>query len=87
MLMIIPLAGVVRQGCQAAAPVASLEAINKVRAYTDEVVCLQTLEFFYAVGQFYLSFPQVDDDEVIALLRSDENTRPQSIDDAAEPSG
>lgn len=70
-----------------AAPIASLEAINKVHAYTDEVVCLQTLEFFNAVGQFYRSFPQVDDAEVIALLRSDGNQRAQSMGGAAERSG
>jgi predicted phosphoribosyltransferase len=52
-----------------AVPVASLDAVSKVRAYADEVVCLQTPEIFYAVGQFYRSFPQVDDSEVIALLR------------------
>ena len=51
-----------------AVPVASLEAIEKVRAYADEVVCLETPGFFYAVGQFYRSFPQVDDAEVVAQL-------------------
>jgi predicted phosphoribosyltransferase len=51
-----------------AVPVASTEAVAKVRAYADEVVCLQTPAFFHAVGQFYRSFPQVGDDEVIALL-------------------
>jgi predicted phosphoribosyltransferase len=52
-----------------AVPVASTEAVEKVRGYADEVVCLQTPDFFYAVGQFYRSFPQVDDETVIALLR------------------
>jgi predicted phosphoribosyltransferase len=33
------------------------------------VVCLQTPTFFYAVGQFYRDFGQVDDSEVVALLR------------------
>jgi len=53
-----------------AVPVASVEAVQKVRQYADDVVCLQVPEFFHAVGQFYRSFPQVDDSEVIALLRS-----------------
>ena len=53
-----------------AVPVASAEAVYRVRGYADEVVCLHTPEDFRAVGQFYRSFPQVDDDEVIALLRS-----------------
>jgi predicted phosphoribosyltransferase len=53
-----------------AVPVASVEAIGKVREHADEVVCLQIPEAFYAVGQFYRSFPQVDDEEVIATLRA-----------------
>jgi predicted phosphoribosyltransferase len=36
----------------------------------DEVVCLQAPVNFQAVGQFYRHFPQVDDKEVIALLRA-----------------
>jgi predicted phosphoribosyltransferase len=31
-------------------------------------VCLDAPEGFYAVGQFYRSFGQVDDSEVTALL-------------------
>ena len=56
-----------------AVPVASAEALDKVRAYADEVVCLQVPEYFYAVGQFYRSFPQVDDDAVVALLRAEDD--------------
>ena len=52
-----------------AVPVASHDALVKVRTYTDEVVCLQVPDFFYAVGQFYRHFPQVSDAEVVALLR------------------
>ena len=53
-----------------AVPVASPEAAAKVRAHADEVVCLDTPEFFHAVGQFYRDFRQVEDSEVIALLRA-----------------
>jgi predicted phosphoribosyltransferase len=53
-----------------AVPVASLEAVAKVRAHADEVVCLDTPEYFHAVGQFYRDFRQVEDREVIALLRA-----------------
>ncbi|HEX7272677.1 MAG TPA: phosphoribosyltransferase [Casimicrobiaceae bacterium] len=53
-----------------AVPVASEEALEKVRAKADEVVCLHVPPFFYAVGQFYDDFPQVSDDEVISLLRT-----------------
>jgi putative phosphoribosyl transferase len=53
-----------------AVPVASEEALEKVRAYADEVVCLDAPAFFYAVGQFYRQFSQVTDDEVVAQLRT-----------------
>lgn len=52
-----------------AVPVASPEAIERVRPHADEVVCLHALPGFYAISQFYRSFPQVEDDEVVAILR------------------
>lgn len=52
-----------------AVPVASRESVELVRPYADEVVCLATPEGFRAVGQFFRDFRQVEDDEVIALLR------------------
>ena len=51
-----------------AVPVAPPDTLAKVKPYADEIVCLSAPEMFYAVGQFYTSFPQVSDDEVIALL-------------------
>lgn len=52
-----------------AVPVAPAETLAKVAPYADEMVCLDTPEAFYAVGQFYQSFPQVSDEEVIELLK------------------
>lgn len=52
-----------------AVPVASQEAVRLVGEHADEVVCLDTPRRFRAVGQFYGSFPQLEDDEVVALLR------------------
>jgi predicted phosphoribosyltransferase len=52
-----------------AVPVAPAETVEKIRPYADEVVCLSTPMFFQAVGQFYADFPQVDDAEVIDILR------------------
>lgn len=52
-----------------AVPVAPPETLDKVADMADEVVCLEAPEFFQAVGQFYQHFPQVDDDEVIAILK------------------
>ncbi len=54
-----------------AVPVAPPDTLEKVRPYADEMVCLSAPDAFFAVGQFYQSFPQVSDDEVIELLRSD----------------
>jgi len=48
----------------AAAP----ESLEKVRPYCDEVVCLSAPPEFHAVSQFYASFPQVEDEEVMRLL-------------------
>jgi predicted phosphoribosyltransferase len=57
-----------------AVPVASPEAVAKVREHADEVVVLQTPDVFHAVGQFYERFPQVDDEEVIGSLESTSGT-------------
>ncbi len=51
-----------------AVPVASVEGIERVRHLADEVVCVDYPAEFVGVGQFYGSFPQVSDSEVIALL-------------------
>jgi putative phosphoribosyl transferase len=53
-----------------AVPVASEESIRLVRPYADEVVALQVPRRFAAVSQFYRWFPQLEDEEVIALLRA-----------------
>ena len=60
-----------------AVPVASPDAVARVRAYCDDVVCPHVAADFYAVGQFYRHFPQVTDDEVVALLQA-----PRAIDAA-----
>lgn len=54
-----------------AVPVAPPDTAARVRDFCDELVCLETPVDFYAVGQFYRSFPQVGDDEVVALLAGD----------------
>ncbi len=51
-----------------AVPVASPDSLEKIKPYADEVVCLDAPWGFHAVGQFYRSFPQVEDEEVLALL-------------------
>jgi len=51
-----------------AVPVAAPESLETVRPYADELVCLEAPQQFFAVGQFYRTFEQVEDDEVVRLL-------------------
>ncbi len=51
-----------------AVPVAPAESLEQIRPYADEVVCLETPRDFYAVGQFYREFGQVEDEDVVRLL-------------------
>ncbi len=44
------------------------QAVQQLRSVADEVVCPWTPRHFDAVSRFYASFPQVGDDEVVALL-------------------
>jgi predicted phosphoribosyltransferase len=48
--------------------VAAPDSLEKVRIHADEVVCLDAPDFFHAVGQFYRTFGQVEDREVVAAL-------------------
>ena len=53
-----------------AIPVSPIETLKKISELADEVICLETPTNFQAVGQYYVSFPQVEDDEVIRILQS-----------------
>jgi predicted phosphoribosyltransferase len=54
-----------------AVPVAAAETLPKLKHYADEVVCLETPLGFHSVGQFYRDFRQVEDAEVVALLKGE----------------
>jgi predicted phosphoribosyltransferase len=54
-----------------AVPVAAPDSLERVRPYADEMVCLEAPEPFIAVGRFYHHFPQVEDEDVVALLAQD----------------
>ncbi len=45
------------------------DTLEKVAALADETVCLEVPDVFFAVGQFFRNFDQVEDDEVTTLLR------------------
>lgn len=47
-----------------AVPVAAPDTLEAIRSLADDVVCYQAPENFHAVGQFYLDFPQIGDDQV-----------------------
>jgi putative phosphoribosyl transferase len=51
-----------------AVPVAPAPAIPNLAREVDELVVLATPEPFFAVGQWYQRFDQVEDDEVVELL-------------------
>jgi predicted phosphoribosyltransferase len=52
----------------AAVPVAPPYTPQDLKPKVDEVVILATPSLFFGIGQFYLDFAQVDDDEVIECL-------------------
>lgn len=52
----------------AAIGVAPPESLAAIQKEADEVVCLQSPEEFYAVGQFFEDFSEVTDDMVVAAL-------------------
>jgi predicted phosphoribosyltransferase len=52
-----------------AVPVASPDRLREVQEGCDEVICLLKPRLFWAIGQFYADFGQIDDREVIELLR------------------
>ncbi len=51
-----------------AVPVGSREACMELRRVADDVFCMTRPVEFWAVGQFYMRFEQVPDDEVRRLL-------------------
>lgn len=59
----------------AALPVGPEDTVLKLSKYCDEIICLRVPPFFQAVGQFYLSFEQVNDEELVDLLKQDIKNR------------
>lgn len=59
-----------------AVPVAAPDSLKRVEELADEVICLEAPADFYAVGQFYRKFDQVEDEEVISMLRRYSQTHP-----------
>jgi putative phosphoribosyl transferase len=51
-----------------AVPVASRASVAELADACDEVVTVETPEWFYGVGEWYRDFHQTSDDQVVALL-------------------
>ncbi len=70
-----------------AVPVAPPSTWAWLRKFVDEIVCLDLPDPFNAVGAFYRNFAQVEDAEVIDLLRRAEQVDVHPIDPNAVNSG
>jgi predicted phosphoribosyltransferase len=52
-----------------AVPVGPPDTVAAVGKEADEVICLIAPPMFYAIGQFYENFTQVEDEEAIRILK------------------
>ncbi|MGA7853812.1 MAG: phosphoribosyltransferase [Candidatus Acidiferrales bacterium] len=68
-----------------ATPVAPASTCNRLRPEVDELVCVETPEHFYGVGQFYDDFSQVSDEEVKHLLDRAARQSAVTVPDDGEP--
>lgn len=50
--------------------VASPDTVKRLKKYCKNIVSLENPENFYAVGQFFEDFSQVNDEEVLEILQS-----------------
>ena len=64
-------------------PVAPFGRLAEIRRRCDDVVCVLAPVDFWAIGQFYEDFPQVEDAEVVSLLR--ESMASRRTEDVAPP--
>ena len=71
------LASVINRGAASvtvAVPVGPPSTIKELEKQANNVVCLFTPEFFQAIGQFYVDFSQTSDQEVIQLLKQNQQS-------------
>jgi putative phosphoribosyl transferase len=69
-----------------AVPVAARETCDALAREADEMICAETPEPFYAVGQWYENFSQTTDDEVRELLARAEAMRGRAREEGPRPS-
>jgi predicted phosphoribosyltransferase len=56
-----------------AVPVASVNALEKIKHEADERICLHADPYFEAVGEYYEDFEQISDEDVSVLLKEFSN--------------
>ncbi len=61
-----------------ALPVAPPETANELKKMVDEFVCLETPQYFMAVGNHYQDFEQVSDEEVVRLIEKSREVEEKS---------
>lgn len=57
-----------------AVPVAASDSLKIIEKEADEVVCLYSREDFIGVGMYYHLFNQIEDEEVVQILKKANNT-------------
>ena len=59
----------------AAVPVGPEDTVERLAKDADQMLCLKSPPYFDAVGRFYRHFEQVDDDELLDILRIEQSRR------------
>ena len=54
-------------------PVSAKDSLEIIKKEVDDIICLDTPEYFGAVGAFYRDFGQTTDEEVIELMEKSKN--------------
>ena len=52
----------------AAIPVGPRDTLTRLARQVDQLVCLRASDSFFALSQFYLEFPQIEDEEILRIL-------------------
>lgn len=58
-----------------AIPVGPQDSVRKLSEDADQTVCLRTPPFFDAIGQFYLQFNQIENQQLLEILQQERNKR------------
>lgn len=54
----------------AAVPIGPTDTVEYLQTMVDRLICLETYPDFYAIGHYYQRFEEVEDEEVVRLLRA-----------------